>query len=112
MASSTAGLTKFSEAMSSRPSSWRSVSFRMRAAISGSTWARVRVFSMAPAHSRGPGRLLPRGSPLGRAEDARATLRGRAPGVRDSGTSVDEQDADLARIRQAIEALDRSLLAL
>src|SRR4029453_15658870 len=111
MASSTAGLTKFSEAMSSRPSSWRSVSFRMRAAISGSTWARVRVFSMArllaePRAARRP--FGPRGAGDGRT----GTVRGRAPGVRDSALFVDDQDADLTRIRQAIEALDRSLLAL
>ena len=39
-ASSTARLTKFSEAISSRPSVWRFVSWAIAAAISGSAWAR------------------------------------------------------------------------
>src|SRR5262249_18062229 len=99
--------------MSSSPSSWRSVSFRTRAAISGSTWARVRVFSMRRPHSRGQGRVLPQSGTersLRRRWTppvfARATRGARLPGI------VDDQDDDLARIRQAIEALDRSLLAL
>src|SRR5262249_43749140 len=41
-ASSTASLTKFSEAISSRPSCWRRASLSMAAAISGSTSQRGR----------------------------------------------------------------------
>src|SRR5262245_58578156 len=42
MASSTASLTKFSEAISSRPSCWRRTSLSMATAISGSLSARER----------------------------------------------------------------------
>ena len=45
VASMTAGLTKFSEAMSSSPSSWRRTSCRMAASISGSTSASERALA-------------------------------------------------------------------
>src|SRR5215469_10710021 len=81
--------------------------------MSGSTWARVRVFSMREALSRGPGRPPLRRAPGGRAPDgAGRDPCGRYRECETAASIVDDQDAELARIRQAIEALDRSLLAL